>query len=351
MKKALVVSQNFNPGHASHLMASYKQLAEIGYEPIYFVDPQFKDFLPADSNMITAENKNIPTVEVAMILFPSLKNPGLIRKLSRKGTKIIYLFHEPLTALKEYKKAGFSWPYLAKLMVIDWINAYTVRKSGAIILPSRKAVQYYNANRKYKNSFTCCLPLMFDDEREARQENIAREYISYIGTVAADHSFDEFVNFVKEALKNDWFPDKKFMIATKSEFEVPAELMGHKRVKIIKGKPLSNSEINDAYASSALIWNAYTRTTQSGVMVKAFMFGTPALVLKNNLNEFMEPGKTVEVLGDNNNKREIKEAVEKILSNFEEYSRNCRQFFLNNFYYRKYNDKIKELIDLAGNGK
>ena len=351
MMNALVVSQNFNPGHASHLVANYRQLAEIGYDPIYYVAPEFKDFLPADSKIITTEEGNIPSLDIALILFPSLKNPGLIRKLRRNGVKIIYLFHEPLTSLREYKKAGFSWTYLAKLMVIDRINAYTVRKSDVIILPSRKAEQYYNANPKYKNGVTCCLPLMFDDERETIHENSKREYISYIGTVAADHSFDEFVDFVKEALKNDWFQDKKFMIATKSEFEVPSELSDNKRVKIIKGKPLSNAEINEAYASSVLVWNAYARTTQSGVLAKAFMFGTPALVLNCNLNEFMKPGETVEVLSNNKDIIGIKDAVENILSNFEEYSRNCRQFFLNNFYYGKYNDKIKELIEFAVNGK
>ena len=32
MSKALVISLNFHPGHVSHMVASYRQLEELGYE-------------------------------------------------------------------------------------------------------------------------------------------------------------------------------------------------------------------------------------------------------------------------------------------------------------------------------
>lgn len=45
---ALIVSLNFNPGHASHLVASYRQMEELGYESVCYVDNRFRGFLPAD---------------------------------------------------------------------------------------------------------------------------------------------------------------------------------------------------------------------------------------------------------------------------------------------------------------
>ena len=52
MKTALIISLNFNPGHVSHMVASYKQCEEIGYKASYFVDPAFADYLPEDGNIL-----------------------------------------------------------------------------------------------------------------------------------------------------------------------------------------------------------------------------------------------------------------------------------------------------------
>lgn len=126
-----------------------------------------------------------------------------------------------------------------------------------------------------------------------------------------------------------------FLIATKSEFEVPKELLRSSRVVIRKGKPMSNDEINEYYASTYVVWNAYARTTQSGVLAKAFMFGTPAIVLRKNSNEFMRDGIEVVAIEDNTDNSQIVRAIQQIRNNFEIYSRNCRMqfqrlFFINN---------------------
>lgn len=340
---AFVISLNFHPGHVSHLVASYKQCEELGYETFYYVDNAFKSYLPEDSKIITSGEKYLsPTM--AIFTFPSQKNLSLIWKLRKSGTKILYIFHEPLAPMKEYRKAGFSYKYLAKLWVVNRISSTTVKWSDVILLPSNKAVDFYKANPLYKNENYHYLPLLYDDERTEALANKERKYFSYIGTVAADHSFTEFLEFVKWAVKENKLPQIQFLIATKSDFEVPQELLGSPRVTIQKGRPLSDKEINEYYASTFVVWNAYARTTQSGVLAKSFMFGTPAIVLRMNLSEFTEDGKEVVAIDDNTSFEEIEKAVLRITESFDKFSDTARKRFENTFYYRIYNKEFESII-------
>ncbi len=341
MNQALIVSLNFNPGHVSHLVASYCQFQDLGYRSSLYLNPEFKDYIPDGYNFIPSVEKP-PLCDVAIFLFPSLNNLSLIRKLRKSGTRILYIFHEPLAPLMNYRKAGFSWKYLAKLWVIDHISALTVKWSDAILLPSHKAEQYYRENSLYKNDNATYVPLMYTDENVSSSR--PREFISYIGTVAADHSFNEFLSFAEKAITENWFPGYKFLVATKSEFDIPPALDGSPLFKVQKGRPLTDHEINNFYSSTAVVWNAYARTTQSGVLAKSFMFGTPAIVLEQNINEYMEVGKTVMSVSDNTDTRQLHSAVKNILEHFEYYSGNCREFFMNTFHYRNYNDLLREII-------
>lgn len=345
MPAALIISLNFNPGHVSHLVASYRQCEELGYESVYYVDPAFKSFIPTQDRYKVYGEDSCPQAEIAFFLFPSHKNLSLILKLKRQGTKILYVFHEPLAPLKEYREAGFSLTYLAKLWVINRISSLTVKWSDAILLPSKKAVELYQANSLYRNNSYYYIPLLFDDERTPETQVTERRYFSYIGTVAADHSFNEYLRFVAWAIENNRLPNLHFLIATKSQFEVPEGLLSSSRVTIRKGSPLSNPEINACYSSSYAIWNAYTRTTQSGVLAKSFMFATPALVLRKNISEFTVDGKEVVAISDNNSFVEIEAALQRILSGFDSFSENARNRFMGSFYYRTYNERVREIIN------
>ena len=344
MRKALIISLNFHPGHVSHMVASYRQLEELGYESVYCVDEGFVPYLPKDSRLRVYGKDRMENAAVAVFVFPSQKNLLLIRKLKSQGAKIIYIFHEPLAPLKEYRKAGFSYNYLAKLWVINRISCLTVKWSDAVLVPSRKAEEFYHANPLYKNENVHYLPLLYDYERTTQLAERKREYFGYIGTVAADHSFTEYLQFVEKEIAENRLPQLKFLIATKSEFEVPQALAESLRVVIQKGRPLSDEEINGYYASTFVVWNAYTRTTQSGVLAKSFMFGTPAIVLRKNLSEFMVDGREVAAIDDNTSFVEIEKAVLRITGEFEHYSSAARKRFEETFYYRQYNDTFKKIL-------
>lgn len=347
MKTSLIISLNFHPGHVSHMVASYKQCEELGYESVFYVNPVFIPYLPKGSRIVSAVDCAHIQADLAIFLFPSQKNLSLIRKLKRQGTKIVYIFHEPLAPMKVYRKAGFSIKYLAKLWVIDHVSALTVKWSDFILIPSRKAIKYYEENSLYKNKKYFYLPLMYSDEYKENNAKVPRQFFSYIGTVAADHSFSEYLNFVEWAVTNNKLGCIKFLIGTKSEFELPKVLQDSNRVIIHKGKPMSDDEINAYYNSSIAVWNAYARTTQSGVLAKSFMFGTPALVMRKNLNEFTHDGQNVVAIDDNTNMEEIAAAIEKIYANRENFYHECRKEFEMSFYYRVYNSKFNEIISMG----
>lgn len=344
MRKAIVVSLNFHPGHVSHMVASYKQFEELGYESSYCVSEGFLPYLPDNSRVSIYGRDNLQNVNIAIFVFPSHKNIFLIRQLKKQRTKIIYIFHEPLAPLVEYRKAGFSYKYLAKLWVINRISSLTVKWSDAVLLPSKKAEEFYYANPRYKNGNVHYLPLLYDDERTERYASMERRYFGYIGTVAADHSFTEYMRFVEKAIADNRLPQLKFLVATKSEFEVPQVLVDSSRVVIQKGRALSDAEINESYASTFVVWNAYARTTQSGVLAKSFMFGTPAVVLKKNLSEFTVDGQEVAAIDDNTSFEEIEKAVLRIIGDFDLYSKAARKRFEDTFYYKQYNDIFKKIL-------
>lgn len=139
-----------------------------------------------------------------------------------------------------------------------------------------------------------------------------------------------------------------FLIGTKSDFEVPEVLEKSSRVSIHKGQPMTDEEIDAYYSSTMVVWNAYARTTQSGVLAKSFMFGTPALVMRHNLNEFTHDGDNVVAIDENTNFEEIEAAVANIRDHFESFSAGCRKEFEMSFYYKVYNEQFKRIIDGEG---
>lgn len=330
------------------MVASYRQCEELGYESWMYIDKGFVGFIPADCRYVIYGEFRPVDCSLAVFVFPSERNLKEILWLKRKcHSRIVYIFHEPLDKYSTYRKAGFSHVKMLKLRIINMVNALTVKWSDIILLPSRKAVDYYEANRLYRNQNYHYLPLMYDDELTEELKNTERTYCSYIGTVASDHSFDEFVDFVRQVIENGDLEGLKFLIATKNKVDMEAlkPLSDSGRLVVVAGKPLTDHQINQCYASSLVVWNAYARTTQSGVLAKAFMFGTPVVFLEKNVSEFVCNGKEGIAVKANTDYDAIKEAIVKIKDHFTCYSEMCRNRFLQSFYYRYYNRLMGSLLE------
>ena len=108
------------------------------------------------------------------------------------------------------------------------------------------------------------------------------------------------------------------------------------RLTITQGRPLSNEEINLRYSESLVVWNAYERTMQSGVLAKAFMFGTPVIVLKKNLMQELQECNAVVTIDNNKSFEQITIAIKTILNSGNAINAACRECFERLFYYKEY---------------
>lgn len=351
--KTIVVSRNFNPGHYSHLVANYKLLSESGVDTFMYHHSSFNKMGVIGRERIfnnIFELKKLGKIDVAVFWFPSLKNIlDVIFLRFSYGTKIVYVFHEPLESASAYLAAGFGWLRTLRILLIGQVNYLLVLLSNIIILPSAKAYSTFEANYLNVHKKNKLIPLLFDNEAERINTLNERSFISYIGTIAEDHAFDEYVKFVMQAIANDWFPRYIFLIATKSAVPLAqrtdlSDFVTSGKVVIHESKPMSNEEINNYFNSSIVVWNAYRRSMQSGVLPKAFMFGTPLIVSSCNASEFFDDRQHGVMVGGKYDIEELKAAVHDIINNFNKYSSGCREKFLSTFCYKTHQKTFTEFV-------
>jgi hypothetical protein len=355
MERAFLVSLRYNPAHISHLVANYKLFQELGVKPSLIINKKYinnEELSDYDVYYFSfKEVFRLPEPKTIIFWFPSLGNIFLLLRFKIfRNIKIFYVFHEPFDSISNYYKSGFSALKVLKISLINVISLLTASLSDTILLPSQKAVELYKKTGVFFNKSFFYLPLMFNDELQSDLNHSVKKYISYIGTANPDHSFKQFLDFALYAIKNNIFPQYRFLIATKSNLSPLFEnleikkYLDNEQLFISHNRFMSNKEINQHYLQSVIVWNAYTRTTQSGVLPKAFMFGCPVLSLKKNTNEFVVDTFTGRYVDDNQDKFEIEGAVIEILSNKDYYKNNCRIFFLNTFFFKSMIEKLKSLI-------
>ena len=353
-KNVLIVSLHFNPGHFSHLIANYKLFEECGYKPFLYVNESFNKMdTRGEYSKINnfREIKKLKSIELAIFWFPSFRNIfEIIRLRIHYNSTIAYVFHEPFDSIKNYYNSGFNVIKILKICLINLINILVIMLSHKIILPSSKALKlfknkYYFINKNFK-----LIPLIFDDEASNLIKMNDKKYISYIGTIATDHAFDCYVNFIVSSIKYGWFPELSFLIATKNiiprkEKKKLEPYLSSGRIFIAEGNPMTNEEINGYYNDSLIVWNAYNRSMQSGVLPKAYMFGAAIIGSFQCDNEFIENHKTGALVEDNKNIIEIKNAITEILDKKELFFANCRTKFLEIFYYKNRMNDFMELTN------
>jgi glycosyltransferase involved in cell wall biosynthesis len=205
-------------------------------------------------------------------------------------------------------------------------------------LPSARAHNALPAARINTHRYAK-MNLLFSDEARSDQLKTSRFFISYIGTIAEDHAFEEFVRLMHASICNKTLAPFKFLIATRSQIpvklsEVIEQGILSGRLFVQSGAPMTNEKINVFYAQSYVVWNAYKRSMQSGVLPKAYMFGTPVLMSTSNQSEYFEEGVHGALISDQYSDVEFEDAILKIQAKWPTLSENCRDFFLQNFDYR-----------------
>jgi glycosyltransferase involved in cell wall biosynthesis len=239
---------------------------------------------------------------------------------------------------------------ILKICFINVINIITVLLSDKIILSSSKSFNTYKLKYdKYNNNFTT-FPLLFDDEALNLIGTKRKKYISYIGTIAADHAFDSYVNFIKVSIEQNWFTNFDFLIACKNnipikEKRILSSLLQSGRITISEGYPMTNNEINNYFNESLIVWNAYNRSMQSGVLPKSYMFGAAILGSNSCNNEFINNHVTGILLKNNKDVYEIKDALVEIIESQNFFSTNCRKMFIENFYYKAFSNRFLSFLN------
>ncbi len=143
--------------------------------------------------------------------------------------------------------------------------------------------------------------------------------------------------------------DARFMIAARQplpDFVSKDRVVGDHmhQIEIRCGKPLSNEEMNRCYAESYCVWNLYRRSTQSGVLPKALMFGAPVIASEvGAFPEFVEEGVTGRFL-DGEDHEQLWKAVIEMKRNVASYALNCRRRFRETFYYRSNLSILEKLL-------
>lgn len=350
--KAYISSRRFHPGHFSHMYANYLMLVDLGLNPSFYINDGFNQ-MAGDLNKINLFSEFVADKDFKFLIvwFPSIQSllDMIFVRFFRKDTTIIYFFHEPYDSFRAYLKSGFGILKTIKISLASFFSLLLVALSDKVVLPSNAALKKYNQSYDWLKKSHIRIPLLFGDELINRVNDFTkRPYISYVGTVADDHAFDEFVFFVARAVQENLFTGLQFLIATRSDLpkwakEKLAEAISSGRLVVQSGRPLSNQEINGYYHSSMVVWNAYRRSMQSGVMPKAFMFGTPVLVSDFNQSEFFVNHENGELISQYNYDI-IVLAITRIIENFAHYSECSREAFLKQYFYKTHAQEFLEFI-------
>lgn len=348
-RKICVASLYFNPSHASHLAAYGRAFAEIGCKVEYLLHVGYKSFGELHSvapvtyyGEMTQEWLGAFTHVFAYNA--AVPNPSFARAMKRKGCKIIYVYHEPSLPLAQvWGRLGVGT--IARLAISRIFSKRMLQRSDVVVLPSAEAWRNYQARDGKHNARAIEMPLIFDD-RSKDYEGLPRTTFSYIGTMSHAHGFDQFFSFMKYALRGRL--GIHFLIASRHNVPDDEILEEHKESITLRcGRPLTEREINDCYARSVCVWNLYRFSTQSGVMANAFMCGSPVIASRTGaFLEFVRDGYNGK-FADAENHSEIALAYSEIANNLDRYSRNSRQAFLDNFYYRSHLQLLTKILRMA----
>lgn len=350
MAHVLLASLHFSPAFASHLVAYAKGYQALGHSVTFLIHPSYRIFGELEATaptLVAAAGEDFDPKPFTHALFQNMApaNAALAGRLKTLGRKVIYVYHEPWESLGTYLGTEGAFSTL-KLALAHRFSVGMLRVSDRIVLSSQRALEIYRQGDIRYNPTTTYIPLLFDDEYSGEVSS-GRQFVSYIGTICQGHAFDAFVRFMEHSA--DRGLDFRFLLAsrspqpTTSAFERTAHKLGN-RLTVQCGRSLTNDEINQFYLQSFCTWNLYRRTTQSGVLPRAQMLGTPSLASPvGSLPEFMRDGMEGVFLPEIT-PQTIQDAAGRIRNDLDRYSLNCRSNFLRTFHYQANLENLRETL-------
>lgn len=341
MKNALIVGLGYHPGHKLHMVAFNEMLLNLDYSVFNLFH---KRYITTDEKISSISLFSLTKIDVSIIYSPSILNfLAIIYLKVFRRSNVYFYFHEPFDSIVSYRNAGFSLFRIFKLLCFDLTNVLCVLSSFTIILGSDKSLSVFKRKFRYYNRNVIKMPLIYPAIDVNESSISKKKYISYIGTIASDHAFESFFNLMISSLKDNDLQNFAFLIATSSTLSSSMinslkEIDVSKRVRLFQGKYMTDDFINNCYYESILVWNAYTRGMQSGVLARSFLYATPVLVNKNNSNEYVMDRFNSYFISDLSDSNQFKNAILFTSRNLLYLSYNARETYNKNFNYNNYLD-------------
>ena len=279
-------SHKFAPGHYNILSALLTVKDPYKYYSL-FLDQKY--FLFDRKLLNFKSSKRYGDVNVH--LNSSIKTFILILTARLLRKRSVIFLHEPINNLTHKFSHYPKISQKLRLACVKVINDLICTFSDRIIVFSDNS--YLNVPARFlSKTKKSRLPFVDTHARNPIAKNstdISKIIISYIGTVASDHAFDEFVQWVCQS--NLDRQNIQFRIFTKSLIDEKIISKLERICDIHHGSVLSDAEINAAFRASTFTWCVYKSASQSGVLPMALMNQSVPLVSKafgNDLEIYRE---------------------------------------------------------------
>lgn len=342
--KILVCSLHFGAGHTAHLNTYNELITECGYESALYLDKQYMDLFQNFKGKVffTEEEAKEFQPNVVWIYNVGLEDIRVIKTFKKFGSKIVYVLHEPYMGFRDLLNEG---NLILRKGIADFVNFWICSHVDHIILCSNFAIKQAKKYMPKILEKSIQFPLLFQGNMI---QDCERKYFSCIGAFSHPHGSDLFLNFVKES---EYKNEICFQIATRTNIEkllgdsILQKMIHDGRLIVQQGRSLTEEEMNQAYRRSICTWNGYRHCMQSGVLANSFMQGTPVIATHlGSFDEYVQDGMNGAFIEDFSYDS-IFRAYQKIEKNIQVVEKNCRNFFLDTFYYKNQETKFKKIVE------
>jgi glycosyltransferase involved in cell wall biosynthesis len=350
--KVAIISLRINPAFIQHLIAYAKAVQELGGTADLLLDPTYRRFPELEQTarvLYYGTDPLDPAWTHAIYLNVSLENRRVSAMLQVGGVRQLYVYHEPWQMSLRYLLSE-GLPDTAKALLAHRATVPVLKRATAVVLESEFGLSVYRKNDARINPRGVYYPQIYDDDAVSCFPELlkSKRYFSFIGNPCKAHGFEQYIAFVTYCLQSNL--DVEFMIACRQELsgieKEPLFMANAGKLKIRSGKPLSNDEMNRCYAESLCVWNLYRRSTQSGVLPKALMFGAPVVATRiGSFPEYIIDRHNGRFLTPDDHQGLV-DAFHDFRANRQLYGHHCRETFLKTFYYRARLDDLAALLEM-----
>lgn len=363
--KLMIISVQYSPIFKSESFALGKAAEQMGFSVSYLLSNEFRWMLSNDEISkceFIGQSKNAITILLdALNIFNYIK---ILLKIIKEKPKVIYSsnfhpffniwililskimdinyihhIHEPYTQ----DKSVYEFVHQLYLIVFELLQGFVIKGSNNLILSSDEAEKAFKQKYGQRNINYVRMPLLFENIIDDVNPKENRKFITFIGPPSKAKNFEKFIeisNRVTPAL-NDYI----FLLITREPLD-ESQKERSKRITVFCKKQISDEEFFNLLSKSIVVVAPYLAVRQSSTVLTSYMCGTP--VLTSDVEGFRE------VVIDNEtgimkNNQESTESwissIETIINDFEHFSSNSRNEFINKYSSKNWNNYLNALLN------